>query len=145
MGAPMVDSSVEFAVLQEMALPAELDLGRTALLAVSHVVVVATARCPMLGLGRGSTSKAPRTSMWVMAAISTWCGQEEISPASSAFLVFCCCFHCFTGSCLGRQHLCLTTALYSVQSARMMRCGPRRRKTIAARRRAGVARPQLCP
>jgi len=48
---------------QGMGLLAELGLGRIALLAALHAVVVAMARCLMLALGTVSTSKTRLTNM----------------------------------------------------------------------------------
>jgi len=81
--APLVDMPLERVALQGMALLAELDLGRTALLAVLPAEVVATARCRMLALGRESTSRRPPTSMLVLEVTSTSCGRGEILLASS--------------------------------------------------------------
>jgi len=83
-----VDTQPEPEVLRGMALLVELDQGKTALVAELLAVAVATAGCPMLALGRESTSRRARTSMLAMAEISTWRSPGEISHALSPAAAF---------------------------------------------------------
>jgi len=89
--APTVAMPQGPAVLRVMASPAELVLGRTALLAVLRAEVeVAMAHYPMLAQGKANTSRRPTISMLVSEEILTLCDREETSLASSV-LGACCC------------------------------------------------------
>jgi len=77
-----VAMSGELVAAQAMVLHVALDLGRTALLAVSVVEAVAMAPCRMLAAGRVSTSRRLHTSTLGSGEILMWSGLGEILLAS---------------------------------------------------------------